>query len=128
MRREGRGIRVSLEHEGCSFSRMVSVQAGAVVTVEDQEAAGQAFRVRWYLAPECEVRIGDPEGTWSVVTVEREGKAWKARFRSLATPVARVRLDSATVSRYFGQTESCQVIEVISHGSLTTEWHRLTSS
>ena len=120
-------MRASLNHEGHAFTRRVtfiSRGAGDLISVEDTEANGQPFRVRWLLAPECVVSQspGESAGTASSFTIRRNSGSWRVSLEAVAL---RVTLDEARASRAYGSEELCSAISVTGSGSMKTIWQRL---
>lgn len=119
----GEELKVRLTHERHDFSRTVKFIDGANhVAVWDLERDKRPFRVRWYLAPECAVRMVDSR--IASLEISRGGQRWSMSVMPGAEE-NEIAIAKANVSRAFGKVESCTVIDVVAHGWLRTEWHRL---
>lgn len=114
--KDGCSVRATLKHEGHDFTRSVwfhEDSGGLQVRIHDLERGQQAFRVRWFFAPECEVHAG-PDG---VIEVRREHKLWSLKFEGDAVTS---QIQQARASRAYGRVEECRVVEVTARGKLFT--------
>ena len=122
--RDGSSIRATLRHEGHAFTRSVwfhERRGTPQVRIHDVESHGKPLRVRWHLAPECQVlpaRVGEgTRGEPAVLAVRRGGKLWTLSF---AGDDVVIRTLEARASRAYGRVEACPVIEVTARGQLAT--------
>jgi hypothetical protein len=123
---QGDAMKASLRHEGHKFARTVSLGDGSghsEIRVRDEESGGGEFRVRWYLAPECEVTVKAMPMTSSVgeVEIRRGAHAWRMQVHGTSL---QMETQQARASRNYGRVESCVVLEVCSTGVLETTFSR----
>jgi hypothetical protein len=119
-------MQAALDHEGYSFTRVVSLRGTAgepEIHVSDKETNGRPFRVRWHFAPECEVRVEPSAGDSEVreVTIRRGQGAWKMDLHGAGF---KAELQKARASRSYGRVEPCVVLEVHATGALETAFSR----
>lgn len=117
-RQSERHLMAELHHEGHELKREVEVQPNGVLVVTDSSVSAEAIRVKWVLAPECQLSGGQD----LVYQLKRGSKTW--RIELCGDDLVNVEVGEMMVSRRYGQLERAVTLEVVAKGELRTEWRR----